>query len=118
MPDVGPLTEYESWMPDFMKGLAEGIEKSRSMVEKAIGRVSSDLVLNPEMGNLKNGVYGNNSGNGGSNSQNNSQNGSNINDTEDESYIFNKIGFKCIKFLNIFIFNKRRIIYIIKPIIR
>lgn len=66
VPDVGPLTEYESWMPDFMKGLAEGIEKSRGMVEKAIGRVSSDLVLNPEMGSLKNGVYGNSSGNGGS----------------------------------------------------
>ena len=25
VPDVGPLTEYESWMPDFMKGLAEGM---------------------------------------------------------------------------------------------
>lgn len=65
VPDIGPLTEYESWMPDFMKGLAEGIEKSRGMVEKAIGRVSSDLVLNPEMGSLKSGAYGSSSGNGG-----------------------------------------------------
>ena len=66
VPDVGPLTEYESWMPDFMKGLAEGIEKSRSMVEKAIGHVSSDLVLNPEMGSLKSGVFGGGSGGDGS----------------------------------------------------
>lgn len=57
VPDVGPLTEYESWMPDFMKGLAAGIEKSRGMVEKAIGHVSSDLVLTPELGNLKSGMY-------------------------------------------------------------
>lgn len=25
VPDEGPLTDYESWMPDFMKGLAKGI---------------------------------------------------------------------------------------------
>ena len=66
VPDIGPLTEYESWMPDFMKGLAEGIEKSRSMVEKAIGHVSSDLVLNPEIGSLKSGVFGGGSGGDGS----------------------------------------------------
>ncbi len=57
VPDVGPLTEYESWMPDFMKGLAAGIEKNRGMVEKAIGHVSSELVLTPELGNLKSGMY-------------------------------------------------------------
>ena len=27
VPDEGPLTDFESWMPDFMSGLAEGIEK-------------------------------------------------------------------------------------------
>ena len=26
-PDEGPLSDYEKWMPDFMKGLAGGIEK-------------------------------------------------------------------------------------------
>ena len=35
VPDEGPLTDYESWMPDFMKGLANGIEKSKGMVTKA-----------------------------------------------------------------------------------
>ena len=53
-------------MPDFMKGLAAGIEKSRGMVEKAIGHVSSDLVLTPELGSLKSGMYaGGSDGDGG-----------------------------------------------------
>lgn len=33
----GPLTDFESWMPDFMGGLAEGIEKSRGLVKDAGG---------------------------------------------------------------------------------
>ena len=36
VPDKGPLTDYESWMPDFMKGLADGIDKSKKYVEKAM----------------------------------------------------------------------------------
>ena len=47
VPDEGPLTDYESWMPDFMKGLAKGIEESRSMVAKAVDGVAADMVLNP-----------------------------------------------------------------------
>lgn len=37
VPDEGPLTEYESWMPDFMSGLAKGIEKSKGM-DKGCGQ--------------------------------------------------------------------------------
>ena len=29
----GPLTDYESWMPDFLGGLAKGIENSRAFEE-------------------------------------------------------------------------------------
>ena len=47
VPDEGPLTDYESWMPDFMKGLAKGIEDSKSMVAKAMNGVAADMVLNP-----------------------------------------------------------------------
>ena len=47
VPDEGPLTDYESWMPDFMKGLAKGIEDSKSMVAKAVKGVAADMVLNP-----------------------------------------------------------------------
>ncbi len=47
VPDEGPLTDYESWMPDFMKGLAKGIESSKSMVAKAMDGVAADMVLSP-----------------------------------------------------------------------
>ncbi len=49
VPDEGPLTEYESWMPDFMNGLAKGIEKSKGVVAKAVEGVSQDMVINPNV---------------------------------------------------------------------
>lgn len=45
-PDEGPLHDYETWMPDFMEGLAKGIEQSRGLVQSAIEKVSGDLKLN------------------------------------------------------------------------
>lgn len=54
VPDEGPLTDYESWMPDFMGGLAKGIEKSRGMIQKAVSGVSSDMVINPKIGDAEN----------------------------------------------------------------
>jgi TP901 family phage tail tape measure protein len=49
VPDEGPLTDYESWMPDFMKGLARGIEKSRGLVSAAMDDVASGMVLSPSI---------------------------------------------------------------------
>lgn len=49
VPDEGPLTDYESWMPDFMNGLAKGIDKSKSVVAKAVEGVSRDMVINPNV---------------------------------------------------------------------
>ena len=49
VPDVGPLTDFEDWMPDFMKGLAKGIEKSRGLVQKAVASVSEDMVISPKL---------------------------------------------------------------------
>ena len=49
VPDEGPLTDYESWMPDFMSGLAKGIEQSRGMIAKAVDGVASDMVIHPRM---------------------------------------------------------------------
>lgn len=54
VPDEGPLTDYESWMPDFMGGLAKGIEKSRGMIRKAVSGVSSDMVINPNVSGVEN----------------------------------------------------------------
>ena len=54
-PDEGPLADYETWMPDFMKGLASGIEKNRNLVEKAVQDVASDMVLSPKVNGMEYG---------------------------------------------------------------
>ena len=50
VPDVGPLTDFESWMPDFMSGLAEGINKK--LITNAISGVaeSMQLTMKTDMG--------------------------------------------------------------------
>jgi len=53
VPDEGPLTDYESWMPDFMGGLAKCIEKSRGMIQKAVSGVSSDMVVSPKVSSME-----------------------------------------------------------------
>lgn len=47
VPDVGPLADYESWMPDFMAGLAAGIEKNKHLVTDAVKGLAGDMVLSP-----------------------------------------------------------------------
>lgn len=47
VPEVGPLTDYESWMPDFVKGLSKGLENSRKTLKSSVLKLSNDLVLNP-----------------------------------------------------------------------
>ena len=42
-PDEGPLREYEKWMPDFMEGMANGIEKSKSKLLDNVKSVSNEL---------------------------------------------------------------------------
>ena len=54
-PDEGPLADYETWMPDFMKGLAGGIEKNRNLVEKAVRDVASDMVVSPKVNGMEYG---------------------------------------------------------------
>lgn len=49
VPDEGPLTEYESWMPDFMAGLADGIRKGQGLVEHAVQGVAADMVISPQV---------------------------------------------------------------------
>ena len=56
VPDEGPLTDFESWMPDFMSGLAEGIEKSKGMVKAAVNSVAADMVISPQMAVAESGV--------------------------------------------------------------
>ncbi len=45
VPDKGSLTDYESWMPDFMRELADDINKSKKYVEKAVSDVAETIIL-------------------------------------------------------------------------
>ena len=56
VPDEGPLTDFESWMPDFMQGMAEGLEKSRGMVKAAVNSVAADMVISSQMAVTDSGV--------------------------------------------------------------
>ena len=40
-PDVGPLRDYESWMPDMMAGMAEGIRANAWRLEDALNAATS-----------------------------------------------------------------------------
>ena len=62
VPDVGPLTDYESWMPDFMKGLAKGIEDSRKYVVDAMDSIASEMVIRPSVEISQSAAYTSRSG--------------------------------------------------------
>ena len=47
VPDEGPLTDFDEWMPDFIGQLAEGIENSRSVIQSAMDDVASDMTISP-----------------------------------------------------------------------
>lgn len=42
-PDKGPLSNFNDWMPDMMKQMAEQIEKGRYRVQLAAGHVAADI---------------------------------------------------------------------------
>lgn len=42
-PEVGPLSDFHTYMPDMMKGLAQGIESNSFMVENAMQNLTSKM---------------------------------------------------------------------------
>lgn len=44
-PDEGPLRDYETWMPDFMSGIANGINKNAYKVSDAMRGLTSDMAV-------------------------------------------------------------------------
>lgn len=44
-PDKGPLHEYETWMPDFMQGLAKGIRSNMGVVKSAMNGVAKEMAI-------------------------------------------------------------------------
>lgn len=65
-PDEGPLREYEKWMPDFMKGLAKGIDKYSYLVTDATDELADGIRdsfgINSLVGNVNNAMSGLNAG--------------------------------------------------------
>lgn len=57
-PDVGPLRYYESWMPDFMQGLANGIAQNQYLVENALRNLTNGMqaVATPAMPRSTGGI--------------------------------------------------------------
>lgn len=47
VPDEGPLTDYESWMPDFMAGLARGIDANKYKVVSAMRSLAAGMSISP-----------------------------------------------------------------------
>lgn len=45
VPDEGPLTEYETWMPDFMDGMAQGIKQNKFKVTDQIKGLTNEMQL-------------------------------------------------------------------------
>lgn len=46
-PDVGPLVDYDTWMPDFMQGLADGMNQNLGKVKAASLNVASSISIAP-----------------------------------------------------------------------
>lgn len=68
VPDEGPLADFESWMPDFMSGLAKGIDRSKGTVEKAIAQVADLMDLKGAFPNMQASINANLSGSTGGDS--------------------------------------------------
>lgn len=58
-PDVGPLRDYESWMPDFVNGLATTMRNSEWMIADS-ARDLAQTVNNSTTNNISMNVYGGN----------------------------------------------------------
>lgn len=61
-PDTGPLREYEQWMPDFVKGLANGINRNAYLVERATSNLASKMTIDNLVGNVDSALMGLNAG--------------------------------------------------------
>lgn len=56
-PDFGPLRDYESWMPDFVGGLASGIEANAWRLEDAVERMAGRASVSLEGSSAGGGGY-------------------------------------------------------------
>lgn len=48
-PDVGPLADFNTWMPDMMSQLAQGIAKDEYKVQREMEKLAGDMDINPSI---------------------------------------------------------------------
>lgn len=53
-PDIGPLRDYETWMPDMIKGMVKGINKSSYLLENATDKMAENMADKLSFDNLVN----------------------------------------------------------------
>ena len=51
-PDIGPLRQYEEWMPDMVNGMAKGIRENAWQLEDALNAATSNLQTNVNVASL------------------------------------------------------------------
>lgn len=44
-PDIGPLRDYESWMPDMIKGMANSLERSMPILMDKVSNLTSEMSM-------------------------------------------------------------------------
>lgn len=62
-PDVGPLKDYETWMPDFVGGLSKTLRQSRPKLSVAVSDVAAALKISPTVQTVQKSVGINKAGN-------------------------------------------------------
>lgn len=50
-PDEGPLRNYETWMPDFIGGMAKGIKDNVGLIKHAVDSVATNMIIDPSISN-------------------------------------------------------------------
>ena len=63
-PDKGPLSNFHTFMPDMLKLMAQGIERNKGIVERAMNGLAEGMIVNGEA-NLNAGSLQNNPSMGG-----------------------------------------------------
>lgn len=48
-PDEGPLRDYETWMPDMIKGMAESLNRAKPMLLNEINDLASAMSMSPTL---------------------------------------------------------------------
>lgn len=57
-PDVGPLRDYEKWMPDMIGGLSKTLDKSSYKLLNSARNLSNNLYKEMDFGNFSKGING------------------------------------------------------------